>query len=108
MLSVCVMWSVCGECLCVCVCGMWCVEVWRGVWCGVYVHVWCGVYVRVCVQSVSVIKNRQVFPWDPLQSTPGDRLHTQVFPGTAHHRGQTTQRGLPLAPLLGYQGVCGV
>ena len=55
-----------------------------------------------------MIKNRQVFPWDPLQSTPGDRLHTQVFPGTAHHRGQTTQRGLPLAPLSGYEGVCGV
>ena len=66
----------------------------------------------VCVQSVSVIKNRQVFRWDPLQSTPGDRLHTQVFPGTAHHRGQTTQRGLPLASLSGYEGVlcrvCGV
>ena len=107
--SVCAcMWDICGECsvyvhVCVwCACGVWsvcesaCVCVVCGVWrCGGVCGVEC---MCMCVQSVSVIKNRQVFPWDPLQSTPGDRLYTQVFPGTAHHRGQTTQRDLPLAP----------
>ena len=64
----------------------------------------CGVECMcVCVRSVNVIKNRQVFPWDPLQSTPGDKLHTQVFPGIAHHRGQTTQR-----PTLTSLSGCGV
>ena len=79
-LYVCVWYVVCGGVECMCVC--------------------------VCVQSVSVIKNRQVFPWDPLQSTPGDRLHTQVFPGIAHHRGQTTQRPTPGIP-FGVRGCVG-
>ena len=99
---------VCGVCGVECEGVCWCM----GVGVGVEVCAVCGVEsvcvecMCVCVRSVhaSVIKNRQVFPWDPLQSTPGDRLHTQVFPGIAHHRGQTTQRVLPLASLLGYQG----
>ena len=121
---VCGMLGVCAHVECmrrvlVCVVCVWC-GVWRGVCgvCGCGVWVWCVevcvecmcVCVCVCVRSVrvSVIKNRQVFPWDPLQSTPGDRLHTSTsLPWDCSPQGTDyTERPTPGTPPWGTRVCC--